>query len=253
MITTITNQKGGIGKTTTALSLGYGLAARGYKTLLVDMDAQANLTMAAGIKSELNIYDLMKRKNRAADTIRPITDKLDIIAGSNNMATLDLDINEVGKEYRLKEVLEPIQAAYDFIIIDTPPALNLTTINALTVADSVIIPGQADIFSLDAVKRLYNETISVIKRYTNPHLIIDGILITRYKGRNLLTREMLEAYNDLAQELHTRVYNVKIRDTVTLSESQTFSADIFSYSKNSNAAADYSAFTDEYLEGKTKQ
>lgn len=250
MIVTITNQKGGIGKTTTAQNLGQGLAYAGYKVLLIDLDAQSNLTMAAGADpSQGNAHDIMTQKAPAAEVIQHLKENLDIIPGSLEMAALDLELSELGREFRLKEALELIRGQYDFIIIDTPPALNITTMNALTAADRVIIPAQADIFSLDAVQKLHSTAIETIRKYTNKGIIVDGILLTRYKGRNILTKEMAAAFEEVATQLHTRVYNAKIRDTVALSESQTAAQDIYNYASSNAAAADYAEFTREFLEG----
>lgn len=250
MIITVTNQKGGIGKTTVTQALGYGLANRGYKTLLVDLDAQSNLTLAVdGNRAVKTSYDLMTRKATAKEVIQPLAEHLDIIAGSLDLSALDLELNEIGKEYRLKEALEPIKSEYDFIIIDTPPALNITTVNALATADRVLIPAQADIFSLDAVRQLNAKTIQLIKRYANNSLKIDGLLLTRYNGRNILTKEITTAFNDLARELNTKLYKARIREAIAVKESQTARQDIFTYAGKSNVTNDFNEFIDEFIKG----
>lgn len=250
MILTVTNQKGGIGKTTTAQNLGYGLAQRGYKVLLIDLDAQSNLTLATNSNQAYkNSYDLMTKKAAATECIQPLTTNLDIIAGSLDLATLDIELNMLGKEYRLKEALDPIKNDYQFIVIDTPPSLNIITVNSLTAADRVLIPCQADIFSLDAVRQLNNKTIAIVKRYTNSNLKIDGLLLTRYNDRNILTREITEKFNELATELNTKLYKARIREAIAIKESQTTRRDIFTYAKNSKVANDYKAFIDEFLKG----
>lgn len=250
MIITITNQKGGIGKTTTAQNLGYGLAQRGYKVLLIDLDAQGNLTLATNSNQLFKgSYDLLTNNAKVNECIQPLSNNLDIIIGGLELATLDIELNGVGKEYRLKEALEPIKKYYDFIVADTPPSLNITTVNALTVADRVLIPCQADIFSLDAVRQLYNKTFMVVKKYTNNNIILDGILLTRYNDRNILTREITEKFKELATELNTKLYNAKIREAIAIKESQTTRQDIFNYAGKSKVANDYNEFIDEFLKG----
>ena len=250
MILTVTNQKGGIGKTTTTHNLGFGLAQRGYKVLLIDLDAQRNLTIATNSNQEYKTsYDLLTKRASVKECIHPLNDNIDIINGVFDLATLDIELNAIGKEYRLKEAITPIINEYDFIIIDTPPVLNITTVNALTVADRVLIPCQADIFSLDAVRQLYLQTVRVVQKYTNSNLKIDGILLTRYNDRNILTKEITQAFNDLATELNTRLYNARIREAIAIKESQTRRKDIFTYNSKSKVANDYKAFIDEFLKG----
>ena len=250
MIVTITNQKGGIGKSTTALNLGYGLRNKGYKVLLIDLDAQANLTSTTTANEEhKNSYDLMTGKATVKQCIQPLDDNIDIITAVLDLATLDLELNKLGKEQILKEALEPIKANYDFIIIDTPPSLGIATVNALTTADRVLIPGQADKYSLEAVRSLYDKTINVIRHYTNPGLIIDGILLTRYKARTNITKQITEIFSQEAEAMGTKLYNAKIREASAIGESQATRQDIFSYDGKSNVASDFKAFTDEFLEG----
>ena len=248
MILTITNQKGGIGKTTTAQNLGFGLAGKGYKTLLIDLDGQRNLTIAAGANQDhTGSYEMMLNQASAKECIQHLTDNLDIITGNLALVQLDIQLVEMGKEYRLKEQLEPLKNAYDYIIIDTPPTLNITTMNALTAADSVLIPCQADIFSVDAVLQLYENTIKTVQKYTNPALKINGILLTRYNDRNILTRDITAKYEELAKMLKTHLYNAKIREAIAVKESQAVQQDILSYSGNSKVANDYRAFIEEFL------
>lgn len=250
MIITITNQKGGIGKTTTAHNMGYGLAQRGYKVLLIDLDGQKNLTLATRSNQTFkNSYDLMTKKATAKECIHPIGENIDIINGSLDLATLDIELNNIGKEYRLKETLEPVKNNYDFIIIDTPPTLNIITVNALTCADRVLIPCEADIFSLDAVKTLHNKTIEVVRKYTNSNLKTDGILLTKYNDRTILSREITEKYKELAEDIGTRLYNAKIRRATAIDESHARRQDIFTYARKSKVANDYKEFIDEFLKG----
>ena len=152
-----------------------------------------------------------------------------------------------GREYRLKEALEPIRKTYDFVIIDTPPALGLLTINAMTASDNVIIAAQADIFSLQGIGQL-SETIDAVKKYCNHGLKLMGILLTRHSGRAILSRDMTEMIEATAAQLGTFVYESVIRENISVKEAQASRTDIFSYAPKSNASKDYAAFVDELLE-----
>lgn len=247
MIITITNQKGGVAKSTTSQNLGAGLASKGYKTLLIDLDAQANLSIACGVKEpKATTYSILKDKTQTAGAIYKVKDNLDIIPASLALSTADLELNEVGKEYKLAEALEGVKDVYDYIIIDTPPALSILTVNALTTADRVIIPAQADLFSLEAIKQL-NGTLETIKRYTNKGLEIEGILLTRYNNRNILTQELTEVLNSTANYLKTKVFNSSIREAIAIKEAQARKQDIFSYNAESNVAGDYMGLVEEVI------
>ena len=247
MIITITNQKGGVAKSTTSQNLGAGLANRGYKVLLIDLDAQANLTLSCGVKEPAKtVYSILKDKTLTADAITPIKENLSLIPASLALSTADLELNGVGKEYKLAEALESVKNDYDYIIIDTPPALSILTVNALTVADKVIIPAQADLFSLEAIKQL-NNTIETIRRYTNKGLTIAGILLARYNNRNILTQELTEVLNTTAEYLQTKVFKNTIREAVAIKEAQARKQDIFTYSPESNVAGDYNGFVEEVI------
>ena len=247
MIITITNQKGGVSKSTTSQNLGAGLAKRGYKTLLIDLDAQANLTLSCGVKTPATtVYNILKDKTKTREAITPIKENLSLIPASLSLSTADLELNGVGKEYKLAEALESIKDAYDYIIIDTPPALSILTVNALTVADKVIIPAQADLFSLEAIKQL-NSTIDTIKRYTNKDLTIAGILLARYNNRNILTQELTEVLNTTADYLKTKVFKSTIREAIAIKEAQARKQDIFEYSPECNVASDYMGLVEEVI------
>lgn len=247
MIITITNQKGGVAKSTTSQNLGAGLSSKGYKVLLIDLDAQANLTLSCGVKAPANtVYTILKDKTKTKESIIPIKENLSLIPSNLALSTADLELNGVGKEYKLAEALESVKNDYDYIIIDTPPALSILTVNALTVADKVIIPAQADLFSLEAIKQLYN-TIETIKRYTNKDLTIAGILLARYNNRNILTQELTEVLNTTAEYLQTKVFKSTIREAVAVKEAQARKQDIFTYSPESNVAGDYMNLVEEVI------
>lgn len=250
-IITVTNQKGGIGKSTTAHAIGAGYSIlKGFKTLLVDIDPQANLTIATGAKREPNrsTYELLTGKATAREIIQPIKDNLAIMPASNQLSRVAIELADTGKEYKLKETIEPILSEYDYIIIDTPPALSVLTVNALTVAKRVVIPAQADLFSLEAIKELA-DTIGVVKKYTNPALTVEGVLLTRYQPRSILTQELTELIDDTARTLETKVFSTKIREAIAIKEAQAMHEDIFSYAPKSKVASDYRAFFKELAAG----
>ena len=172
----------------------------------------------------------------------------DIIPASKALAGADAFIADTGKEYRLKEAIEPIKPLYDYIIIDTPPALGILTINALTAANSVIIPAQADIYSLQGIEQL-NETIKPVKKYCNPDLAIEGILLTRYNARSILSREVAELAEQLAAKLNTKLFTARIREAIAVKEAQISQQSLYSYSPKGNATIDYLQFIDELLKG----
>lgn len=251
MILTITNQKGGIGKSTTAQNIGAGLAKRGYKTLLIDLDAQANLTLATGLKSADiagTAFEILQDKSsiKAVDCIADLKDNLYIIPASLKLSQADLLITGIGKELRLKKALEPIKDKFDFIVIDTPPSLGILTVNALTTADKVIIPAQADLFSLEAIKQLYGN-LQLVKEFYNPSLLIEGILLTRYASRSILTQNLTEQFKNLADSIQTKVFKDSIREAIAIKESQTSRQDIFDYAPECNVALDYIGVVDEII------
>ena len=245
-IFTITNQKGGIGKSTTAHQLGAGYSSlKGIKVLMIDLDPQANLTIAAGAKRDMpSSYDLLMQKATPQKVIQPVSEGLDIIPASNQLSRVAVELDKTGKEYRLKEVLAPVKDRYGLIVIDTPPALGILTINALTIANRVIIPAQADLFSLEAIKELA-DTIGVVKKYTNPSLTVQGVLLTRYQPRSILTKELTELIEDTAIALETKVFKTKIREAIAIKEAQAMHEDIFSYAPKSKVAGDYRDFLQE--------
>lgn len=244
----IINQKGGVGKSTTALALGAGLILKGHKVLYIDLDAQGNLTYTLGATDNgLTVLDALTRGAKAEQTIQH-TAQGDVIPSSPDLAGADTIINTVGKEYRLREAIEPLKDVYDYTIIDTPPALGILTINALTACTGAIITAQADIFSLKGIGQL-NSTIQTVKQYCNPSLTVKGILLTRYSPRAILSREIAEVIDQTAQGLHTKLFKITIRETIAVKEAQASQRDIYSYAPKSNATADYRAFVDELLEG----
>lgn len=243
-IVSVVNRRGGVGKTATAHALGAGLFLKGYKVLYVDLDSQCNLTFDTGAKTgPLTSLEVLTGTATAKEAIQH-TPRGDIIPASPNLAIADIVINDTGKEYRLREALEPLYAEYDYCIIDTPPALGVLVTNALTASDSVIIPAQAEVHSIQGIG-LLNEAIRAVQKYTNRNLKIKGILVTRYNGRAVLSRDMLSNLEDTAKELNTKVFNTPIRECIAVKEAQASQADIFTYAPRSNATKDYTALIEE--------
>lgn len=249
MITAVINQKGGVAKSTTVQSMGAGLQRKGYKVLLLDMDSQGNLSLSVGADKSRGIPSILEVLTNEL----PITDAIQTIRGTDivpatiSLAGIDMVLNEMGKEYRLKEAVAPIKDKYDFILIDTPPALGILTINALTCADNVVVPAEADVYSIEAVGQLSN-TINAVKQYTNKDLSIVGILLTRYSGRAIISKALKDMIDTTAQCLNTKLFDAKIRECIAIKEAKAQKQDIFSYAGSSNAAIDYGAFVAEYLE-----
>ena len=239
----IINQKGGVGKTTTAAELGAGLIREGAKVLFVDLDPQGNLTFALdGQNARFDVMQVLTGQQNAAASIIS-TGAGDLIAANKNLLGADTQITEVGKEYKLKEALESLKG-YDYIIIDTPPTAGILTVNALTASDTTVIPVQADIFSLQGLQQLYN-TILVIRRYCNKDLTVSGLVLTRYNGRAVLSKDIAAALEQTAAQFETRLFNTKIRECTAIKEAQAMKTSIFEYAPKSNGAADYKALLQE--------
>jgi chromosome partitioning protein len=249
-ITTIINQKGGVGKTTTAHALATGLLKMGYKPLTVDTDPQGNIsyTMRADTTGK-GIYEAMKGQP-AADLIQH-TPQGDILPSNPAIVSADLEFTQTGREYLLRDALEPIRGQYSHIIIDSPPALGILGINAMTASTDVIIPLGADIYSLQGLGQLY-DTISKVKKYCNPGLTAAGLLLTRYSPRTVLARDITAAIDKLAAQLDTNVYAATIREGIAIKEAQTQRTSLFDSHPNAKPTQDYMAFIKEYLmqEGK---
>lgn len=249
-ITVIANQKGGVGKTTTAHALTAGLMLKGYKTLAVDIDPQGNLTytMNADERRE-GVYELMKGGISPLESIQH-TAQGDIISGSLMLSGADMEFTDTGREYLLSEALEPLGEVYDAIVIDCPPTLGILTINALTAAHDLVIPMGADIYSLQGFSQLYT-TIGKVKKRCNQSLGIAGLLITRYNGRTILGQELRDTIEDKARQIGTGLFQSVIREGIAIKEAQTRQISVYAAAPKSNAAQDYLSFVDEYWAGNT--
>ena len=238
----IINQKGGVGKSTTAEAMASGLTLKGFS-----LDAQGNMTYTVnGNTDGATVLGVLMGEVKPFDAIQHTDGFGDIIVSSKALSGADGFITVTGKEYRLKEALEKVCDMYDYIIIDTPPALGILTVNALTACHSVIIPAQAEIYSLQGIEQL-SETMKPVRKYCNPQLDIAGILLTRYSQRTVLSREVAEMAKQLAQKLGTKIFSTSIRENISVKEAQISQKSLFEYAPNSNAAKDYAAFIEELL------
>lgn len=158
-----------------------------------------------------------------------------------------MTITATGKEYRLKEALEALNGAYQYVVIDTPPALGILTINALTACNGCIIPAQADFLSLQGIGQLYG-TIETVRKYCNPALMVYGIVLTRFSSRSVISREVSSMMDETAKQLNTRLYKSRIRECTAIKEAQAMKQDIYTYAPRSNASADYKALVKEIME-----
>jgi len=243
-IIAIVNQKGGIGKSTTAGAIAEALTRKKKKVLVIDADPQGNLSYVMNAETEPCTYQIMMKQITAAEAIQT-KNKPHIIAACPELAGADKNITGARAEYRLKEALSEISKQYEYCIIDTPPALGILTINALIAAHRVIIPAHADIFSLQGISYL-QETIKAVKT-VNPELIIDGIVLTRYNARTILSKDIKAVMQEAATAMKTKLYTTTIRENVQIREAQTLRKGLFEYAPNSNGAKDYLALTNEIL------
>lgn len=246
MIYAVSNHKGGVGKTTSAINIGAALATRKKRVLLIDLDPQANLTQSLGIKdSQLTIYDNLKGEK----LISPIEYKnnLYVLPSSLDLSAAEIELSsEPGREYILKEFLSKLDNKYDYILIDCPPSLGLLTINALTAANFVIIPMQAEYLPLRGLAKL-NEVINKIKTRLNTRLEIGCVFLTQYDARKILNRDVAESVSEFFGK---KFLKNKISNNVALAEAPSQGKDIFSYNRNCKGAEDYMSLTQEILDMK---
>ena len=249
-IITIANQKGGVAKTTTVGTMTAILVDMGYRVLAVDLDPQGNLTDSIGADgyTKPTIYEAMKREISVDDVIQK-TDACDILPANIMLSGVEQEFNMIGRELRLKETLEPLKNDYDFIIIDTPPALGILTTNAIAAADEILIPSVAAIFAVKGIRQMY-DTIRNVQRYLNPNLICAGVLITRYTEQKNNAKDMKDLTEQMAGLIHAPVFKSCIRDAVAVQEAQARSIDLFAYNERNakKVRADYLAFVHEYLD-----
>ncbi len=251
-IVALANQKGGVGKTTTAINLAASLAVIGKKVLLVDADPQANATSGLGLDiNQANIYDCITGEASAADVIQkcPEVKKLDILPSSINLVGAETELLEIEDgQKRMKTILKPLKANYDFILIDCSPSLGLVTLNALVAADSVLIPVQCEYFALEGLGKLLN-TIKMTKSKLNPDLEIEGFLLTMYDSRLRLANQVATEVREHFGEL---TFKTIIQRNTRLSEAPSYGKPALLYDASSTGSVNYLNLAKEFIKKNKK-
>ncbi len=249
----VTNQKGGVGKTTTTINLGSTLSAFGKKVLIIDIDSQGNATQGLGVdklmleKKKITTYDLFLDDKKEYDKYiyKTSFDNLYIIGSSQNLVGLDLDyIGDMQKEKILKSIIKKIKKDYDYILIDCPPSLNTMTLNGMTAADSVLIPVQSEFYALEGMTQLLN-SVQLCKKHLNPKLKIEGILITMYSSNTNLSESVRQ---EVKKYFGKYVYKTVIRRNIAIAEAPSYGIPINYYDKNAYGTFDYKKLAREVIE-----
>ena len=235
-IISIVNKKGGVAKTTTALALASGLSKRNFHVLAIDCDAQANFSKASGGEDDVvGSFDILTGKENINEAIQELP-LYHLIGADKRLSSLEVALNKPGREFLLKKALAQLHSAYDFCIIDNPPALNVAVANSLVASNKIIICSSAE------------ATLDDVLQFMNPALIVDGILITIFNPRTIIGQHLKEQLSKIALVMNTKVYNTVIRRCNTISVCQSDRKCIFDY-PTTNAALDYGHFIDEFLGG----
>ncbi|PHV70612.1 sporulation initiation inhibitor Soj [Sporanaerobium hydrogeniformans] len=247
-IIAVVNQKGGVGKTTTVINLAAALVEANYKVLIVDIDPQGNATSGCGLQKsqQETIYDILINESDIKKVIKTSpNEKIDIIASNMNLAGTEVElVNTKKREFILKEQLDKVKDKYDYVFIDCPPAVNILTINALTAANTVLIPMQCEYYALEGLSQLV-QTIGLVKKSTNPKLVLEGILFTMYDTRTNLSNQVVK---EVETHFSNHVYKTKITRSVRLSEAPSFGMSCISYDGRSKGAEQYRQLSKEFIE-----
>jgi chromosome partitioning protein len=248
-IIALTNQKGGVGKTTSSSALAAGLFSfYNKKVLAIDLDPQGSMGFSLGLDIEncSTIYDVLKGQVSIKDAIQD-TDYCDIITSNILLSSAELEFTSSDRDILLKRALLPVIAEYDYIIIDTPPALNVLTVNAYAASDHLIIPMAPEILSLLGVSQL-KDTIDSVRQSVNPNLNVLGILLTKYNPRTLLAREVKEMAENIASQIGACVFNAQIRTSVAVAEAPAHGLSIFDHAPHAKPSIDYQEFIREVVD-----
>ncbi len=251
----IFNQKGGVGKTTTNINLGACLALMGKKVLILDIDPQGNTTSGIGIRKKnlkYTVYDLLIEDDFATQKaiLHTNTKGLDIIPASVDLAGAEIELVQLeGREKRLRRSIDKVRDNYDYIFIDCPPSLGLLTINSLTAVESVLIPIQCEFYALEGVSQLVS-TIELVRKNLNPHLEIEGVILSMFDGRTNLSAQVVQ---EVKRYFGNKVYSTLIPRNIRLAEAPSYGMPIMEYDPKSRGAHAYSDFAEEFLDREENQ